>query len=807
MNHKRNFNYGALIIIVVVVAFFHPLIFTTSGLPPTPPSDLHAQILQRVVWAGDFVSRYRAIPLWDSYMYAGTPMVGKMQAPVFYPLNWFMGFLPPVVFTNLYLVAHSLLAALFTYWLCRRWKLGVAASLTGAFCFGLGGSLVTKIYAGQMMHIGNWPWLPLHILLADRVAEKKSLRSTALLGLAWAVQFHAGHPQFFVYSSTLLGAYIIMKIYLARHEGWSRCALYYAFAGVIMAGVSAVMLVPAFEYIRLMPNSGGRSFEYTQSFAMSWTHVARLFYGIRPQYWLMSNADFWESCGYPGLTALALGATLLASKRINARTAFFLFGALATVLFGMGGEGGLFNFFYYLVPGYRIFRIPSRIMLVFSFCAAVLAALGVDRLARREADESGTDAKTVCLSLAALIMVSVIGALIFWKGSVRDFLPHLPLWLLALGGPVGCALIAAPGLRGVWKKTCAVLCLLVLVYALAFIVFGFGGSEPRWAFRQWRTWCVAGAGGAALGLLIWRPGKLTAAFACAVVLFDVALFSFPLVQTEPASISFWKSKLVARMAEDERPFRVLRRSQTIRLSHLTDARLEPISPFVDVNSLATWEAMMVGRKKRLEDFKNTLQLFNVKYLVSSGSRNLPLFDLVGSENNEHTTGAEVCLYRFRDFLERAHVVGREVKYSGEADLNGKLLRRLDRIDPAHEALVTRPRLGEKTGAYNVQIQDYRPGRMRFSLQQTRSGEALLVISENWHPGWRLKNRATGLEMKVIKVNGGQLGAYVSESCNLELFYLPKTIIVGASITGAVLLLCLALFIQPIFRPGKQDAIQ
>jgi len=741
---KRAGIIAVLFLLAVETAFFAPLIFTSERLPPTPPSDLHAQILQRIVWAGDFAARYHAIPLWDSYMYAGTPMVGKMQSPVFYPLNWFAAVLPPVVFTNLYLAAHSMLAALFTYLLLRRWKLGHAAALVGAFSYGLGGSLVTKVYAGQMMHIGNWPWLPLQILLAERVAEKRTVRCAALLGLAWAVQFHAGHPQFFVYSSTLLIAYLAMKSCLAGRGNRLRVGVLYGVALAVLVGASAVMLIPALEYIRLMPNAGARDFSYTQSFAMTWAHVARLFYGRRPEYWLMSNADFWESCGYPGLAAILFAATLLGAKRADARTIFFLAGAFTAALFGMGAGGGVFYIFYYLVPGYKLFRIPSRIMMVFNFCVAVLAALGVDSLARRSGQRSETSARRIVAVLAALSVL----------------------------------------------------------YAGAFILGQLGGAEPRWAFAQWQTWVVIAAAAAAITALLWRPGKFAAACAVAAVVADMSLFGFVLVQTEPAEISFWKSKLVKRMADDERPFRVLRRSRIIRLSHLTDARLEPISPFVDVNSLATYENMVFGRKWRMEDFKNTLQLFNVKYVVTDGRRNLPLFEFVDAENNRLTGGVDVCLYRFRHYLARAHVVTAEKRLSRGDEAPGRLVRRLDAIDPTREALVERPRLPKETGEYRVTIRDYRPGRMRLALRAVRPGPALLVISENHHPGWRLRDVQTGRRLEVIKVNGGQLGAYIDGPAELELLYLPTTFVAGAAVTVATLAACLVVFAAPRFRKRK-----
>ena len=741
---KRPGIIAVLFLLAVEAAIFRPLIFTAHGLPPTPPSDLHAQILQRIVWAGDFAARHRTFPLWDAYMYAGTPMVGKMQSPVFYPLNWFMAVLPAVVFTNLYLAVHSMLAALFTYWLLRRWKLGCAAALVGAFAYGLGGSLVTKVYAGQMMHIGNWPWLPLLVLLADRVADKRTARSAALLGLAWAVQFHAGHPQFFVYSSTLLAAYLVMRVCLAGRGGRLRVAILYGIAGFVLAGASAVMLLPAIEYIRLMPNAGARDFSYTQSFAMTWAHVARLFYGRRPEYWLMSNADFWESCGYPGLAAILFAGTLLATKRPNARAIFFLVGAFVAALFGMGKNGGVFYIFYYLVPGYRLFRIPSRIMMVFNFCVAVLAALGVESLCRRSEGRPEASARRICMVLAAA----------------------------------------------------------AALYAGAFLVGQYGGWEPRWAFAQWQTWAAFALGLAGVALLLRWPGKLAACVAVGAVVLDMALFGAPLIQTEPAEISFWKSKLVTRMAEDARPFRVLRRSKIIRLSHLTDARLEPISRFVDVNSLETYEEMIYGRKSHMENFKNTLQLFNVKYVVTDGRQDLPLFELVATESNAHTGGVSVCLYRFRYYLERAHVVAAEKPLSTRKENPGWLVRQLDKIDPAREALVENPRLPKETGEYKVTVRSYRPGAMRFSIEQKKPGPALLVFSENHHPGWRLRDAKTGKRLEVIKANGGQPSAYIDGSCELELIYLPTTFIAGASVTGATLLACLILIIVPVFRGRK-----
>lgn len=722
-----------LILFAVEAAFLWPLLSTADRLPPEPPSDLHAQILQRVVWAREFFIKYGTIPLWDSFMYAGTPLVGKMQSPIFYPLNWFAPLVPVVVFVNLFFVAQSVLSSLFTYLLVRRWKLSRAAALIAAFSYGLGGTLIARsAYAGQMMHVGNWPWLPLVLLLADALAEKPTAARAALMGLAWAIQFQAGHPQFFLYSSTLVGAYMIYMIFTRPRPERLRLVLWYGFAGVVLVGASCIMLLPALEYNRLMPNGGETDFDYTQTFSMTLEHVARLFYGRRPGYASMTNADFWESCGYSGLVAIALGIAAIGLKGLKGRAGFFGLSAVVSVLFGMGATGGVFYLFYYLVPGFKLFRIPPRDMIVFNMCVAILAAIGYDALA--------------------------------------SALPHER--------------------RRVARRALAALGAAAAAYALPFWVIKVAGDEPAWAFKQWQTLTVLGMALAAPLLAGLRGGKLAAAVAVLAIAADLALFDLPLIQTEPAALSFWKSKLVDTMAADRQPFRVLRRTQSLRLSHLTAAGLEPVSSFVDVNTLASYEDMVLGHKERFEEFPSDLKLLNIKYVVTAGARDLPGFDLVDVEANSFTGALPNHLYRFRDFLPRAHIVWEEKAL----DSGAPLVSQLKLIDPAREALVEKVRLGDgPSGELAVSITDYRPGRMRIRVTGRTGRTALLVFSENFHPGWRLCEIPGGRPIPLLKVNGGQLGCYIDRPREAQLEYFPNTYVVGRAITALTLAVCAIIF--------------
>ena len=120
-------------------------------------------------------------PLWDPYLWAGQPLFGQAQPGAAYPLNWLL-FLLPLQNGHIagwalawYFVVIHLMAAWFSYLLCRDLGRSRAASLAGGLIFSLSGYLGNTSWP-QMMN--GAVWAPLVFLFQFRAARGLRPRPT-----------------------------------------------------------------------------------------------------------------------------------------------------------------------------------------------------------------------------------------------------------------------------------------------------------------------------------------------------------------------------------------------------------------------------------------------------------------------------------------------------------------------------------------------------------------------------------------------------------------------------------------------------
>src|SRR3984957_8485415 len=148
-----------LVVFVVPALFGHPVIAGDNQIQNYPLRVLSGQLL-----------RSGHLPLWDQWIWSGSPLLGGLNAGSFYPGTLLYVVLPGLVAWTVNLVFLYWVAVLGVYALCRTYRLGRLASLLAAGVFGFAGSMTA-----QMVHLGvvqgaAWiPWMVLGILKLARL--------------------------------------------------------------------------------------------------------------------------------------------------------------------------------------------------------------------------------------------------------------------------------------------------------------------------------------------------------------------------------------------------------------------------------------------------------------------------------------------------------------------------------------------------------------------------------------------------------------------------------------------------------------
>ena len=359
------------------------------------------------------------LPLWNELLGNGAPLLANHQSATFYPLN-LIYFLTPVELAMGYSVLlHLILAGLFAYAWGRTIGLTRFGATVTGLSFMLSGFFVSRT---QFITVINGAaWLPLLLLLAERLVRRRTLLDAIWLGLALALQFLAGHAQLWFYSVWAVMIYALARAWSLRREQPQTGYVFALLVGALLlsVGLSAIQLLPTAELSLLSQRADGLDYEEAMTYSFWPWRLLTLFapnlFGspATGDYW--GYATYWEDAGYLGVLPLllALGAAWGWSRdwlsararprlsptsdhpkeRLEPETRtektngglegflvpFLLLLALLALILAMGQNTPVYPLVFKYVPGFGAFRAPARFLLFFIFGISTLAGIGADR--------------------------------------------------------------------------------------------------------------------------------------------------------------------------------------------------------------------------------------------------------------------------------------------------------------------------------------------------------------------------------------------------------------------------------------------
>ncbi len=336
-------------------------------------SDFNLQFYPWLTFVYEQWSHLR-VPLWNPYINAGQPGLADIQLAALYPVNlavFLVLALARQPFTPLALVGitllHVWLAALFTYLLVHHLTRDAFAGLLAAVVYAFSGYMVT--YATiQLSVVQTAAWLPLILLMVERLARDGRRRHTIGLALVLAVSLLAGHPQLFVYN-----AYAALLYFVARaaetqppRRVLARVGTHLVPAFLLAVGLTAAQLLPTAELFAHSYRAEQLNFRYVSS-------------GLLPDQWLayLVPAALGDPLFFLGTTAAVLAALGLVWRWREARAWAIL--GLAFFLLVMGGHTFAYVFAYVALPGFGLFRDQYRATYIVVLSVAVLAGWGARR--------------------------------------------------------------------------------------------------------------------------------------------------------------------------------------------------------------------------------------------------------------------------------------------------------------------------------------------------------------------------------------------------------------------------------------------
>ena len=380
---------------------------TNSGgpLPGIPTADPSAGFLMQPLghlvvhdWLGGH------IPWWNPYEGIGVPLAADMQSGVFFPPTLLLGLGDGMTYLQ---VTLELIAGWCTFALLLRLGVGRTLATAGGVAFGLCGTFAW--FAIEPVRVLSL--LPLCLLGVERVlaaAESERRWGWRLLAVGLAGSFLAGFPETFLIDLTFVGVWA-----LARLAGPGRRHLRAMVTKLVAAGASAVVLalpqVLAFiGYLHTADTGqhGGGGFARVTLPARTLAQLI-LPYSAGPvaAFHTVGPVDvlgaFWGNVGgYLDVTLLA-GALVGTFGRRN-RILRLALAAWIVLCLARTYDFGPAVHLLALVPGLRLTAFYRYADPTWELAAVVLAALGLDDIARHRTRFRGLAAGVAVAAVASV---------------------------------------------------------------------------------------------------------------------------------------------------------------------------------------------------------------------------------------------------------------------------------------------------------------------------------------------------------------------------------------------------------------------
>ena len=350
---------------------------------------------------------------WMPGLFGGFYVVGEGQLGGYHPLHWLLYRTLPLdrAFAIELVIAYPFLFAGVWLWLRRRCGSGPAAfgAMASTFC---GFTLVHGAHPNLVGVLAHGPWL---LWVLDGVAAREGrgldVRAAALIGLLLGSQLLLGHPQAVWFTGLIAAAY---AAHLMTSDAGARSTVGVTLAagtllGLAVGGVQVLATLDAASH-STRPDTVDFATQYSLQplYLLQLLHPY-LFWG-RVARWNEAAAAPDEYGIYGGGVVLVLAVWWIARQlttRERDRFSLHVIGIAAVALWLATGSYGKLYYLQTWLPLVSQFRAPLRYVVVAQWALAVLAALAMAHLHRRERhDERGP--------LGAMWLVVALAAASAW---------------------------------------------------------------------------------------------------------------------------------------------------------------------------------------------------------------------------------------------------------------------------------------------------------------------------------------------------------------------------------------------------------
>lgn len=757
--------------------------------------------------------KHGELPLWNPYAYGGMPLVGDIQTALLYPPNWLFFILPTDAAFSYAVILQFCIAGLGMYLFLRQLQLGAASSFVGAVAFMFCGFMTARVV--HLSILGATALIPWVFLCGRRALGEGRARWKAAAAVAIALQVFSGHPQVPIYTACALALFALLQALEQRTRDGDTRWLYRTPGRLLVIlclgyGLAAVQLLPLNELVGHSHRSGRLSYDFIFGnssglndwllllFPYAFGALREGLYAATPIVDPSLGSPLWEHSSYVGVLPLSLAAFVIwcfasrlrerraasgfASAEAESReayTSFHLWAFLACLL-GLsllvaGGRNTPFSYILYQLPVLGKLRDMERAMVLADFALAALAAIGCELL---------------------------------WQKSQP---------------------ISEPLRRRLQRIAIATLVVPALVLAVLRLPPVQGQLRPQvvenLVLTRWNAVIPLALALASAGLLLWsarrgRGGPLLQALAVGLVLIDLVSFAASFNPTTDPRLYRQPPQVMAALGAEAAPFRKATFLPVEKFDSEVAKEVLAIGwgmvyGVEDVNGFSSMQPRryvdylfgpdmgeltngLMKDERLLRAESPILSSLNVKYLLIPAE----LHPRLGDNFRLVHRSAQVQAYENLAVYPRAYFTD-EVRLATD---QATVLRavRADGFDGRRLAFIEAPALPALPAAGQhapARVQQKQRTATRLALATDSTETRFLVLSEMYFPGWRAF--VDGVETPIYRTNYVFRGVVVPAGEHEVVFrYRPRSLVLGAAISGLVLLLLFILIISDRRRSAR-----
>lgn len=390
---------GFVVPCLILIVFFHKVLF---GLVPFPadlllahyepyssysydgyapggmPSKDQGSDVVREMYPWKYFSidqvKKGIFPFWNPYTFSGNPHFAALQGGLFYPVNIVFFVFPFISGWSIYIVLQYLFLLIFSYLYLKTIKVGNLGSLFGATAISFSGFMVVWGEFGTFGHALEF--LPLLLICIEKFLESKKFRWAFLMTAALLLSIFAGYIQITLYVFLLSSTYSVFRVFSGKLPLHRLLIIIFFF--LITFFIAALQLLPLFEFVNL-----SLRVPYTfLELAGRLTPISNIITLLVPDFFgnpatrnYFISGSIIERAAFIGTWPLIFAVY----AAINKKTFYSIFFTFATVLTYIS-TFAILPIIYIHSLGIPLLStgVPTRILCIFCFSAAMLAGIGIN---------------------------------------------------------------------------------------------------------------------------------------------------------------------------------------------------------------------------------------------------------------------------------------------------------------------------------------------------------------------------------------------------------------------------------------------